>query len=46
MGACMIATPIGWALTHRRVPGHRMIAVYAGNTPPQQSRATAAKVVS
>jgi hypothetical protein len=42
----MIATPIGWAFTHRRVPGHRMIAVYAGKTPPQQSRATADNVVS
>jgi hypothetical protein len=38
----MTATPIGCALTQRRVPGQRMIAVKAGNSPPQQSRAVAA----
>ena len=33
-------------LEDRRVPGHLMIAVKAGNSPPQQSRATAASDAS
>ena len=40
-GAMRMASPIGCALTQWCVTGQRMIAVQAGNSPPQQSSATA-----